>query len=529
MQTAIQKKINWNPDYKKVIRFREKRNFLISCSEREAVLERYKNDYILFIEHFGITYDPRRKLKKMPFVLFPKQIEFAHWLHKKFTQQKSGLCEKSRDMGATWVCVAFAVWAWMFVEGAAIRFGSYKADKVDKLGNPDSIFEKLRMQIAAIPEILLPIGYDEEKHSLYMRILNPEGGGTIIGESGENIGRGGRSQMYIKDESAHYDNAEKIEAALSENTDCQIDVSSVNGPNNIFYRRRHSGSVDVFVMDWSDHPLKTQEWYNERKEKAEKEGLYHLFAQEVDRDYTSAVEGILIPSSHITAAIDAHIKLGFEKSGVKRAGMDVADEGRDMNGIAKRHGVVVDYARQWPDKDPAEAGIKAINFCEDNNVEQLIFDSNGVGAGVKGQYRQMVKDRKEKKQAAMKVSVRGWAAQGKVKNKKKKITDGRTNEDFFSKANAQEWWAIKTRFHKTHRAVTMGVKYDPSELISISSEIDSGALQELKAQLSQIIATYDGSGKVVIIKTPKGTTSPNLADSFMISFVDVPQPTLTFV
>jgi hypothetical protein len=27
-----------------------------------------------------------------------------------------GLIEKSRDMGATWVCCAFSVWMWLFVD-----------------------------------------------------------------------------------------------------------------------------------------------------------------------------------------------------------------------------------------------------------------------------------------------------------------------------------------------------------------------------------------------------------------------------
>jgi phage terminase large subunit len=37
-----------------------------------------------------------------------------------------------------------------------------------------------------------------------MKIENPELGGMIVGEAGDNIGRGNRTSIYFKDESAYY-------------------------------------------------------------------------------------------------------------------------------------------------------------------------------------------------------------------------------------------------------------------------------------------------------------------------------------
>jgi hypothetical protein len=45
--------------------------------------------------------------------------------------------------------------------------------------------------------------------------------------------------------------------------------------------------TNVFVMDWSDHPLKTQDWYDGRRAYAERNGALREFAQEVDRDYSA--------------------------------------------------------------------------------------------------------------------------------------------------------------------------------------------------------------------------------------------------
>ena len=130
----------------------------------------------------------------------------------------------------------------------------------------------------------------------------------------------------------------EIEAALSENTRVQVDISSVNGLGNVFHRRREAGWdwVDgetpppgrtvVFVMDWRDHPVKNQEWYDQKRQKAESEGLLHIFAQEVDRDYSAAVEGTIIPAEWVVSAIDAHIKLDMPEmmEGQWVAALDVA-------------------------------------------------------------------------------------------------------------------------------------------------------------------------------------------------------------
>ncbi|WP_198932413.1 hypothetical protein, partial [Brucella sp. CMUL 015] len=145
-------------------------------------------------------------------------------------------------MGATVAASAFSVWLWLYWPGAAIGFGSRKEDLVDRLGDPKSIFDKLRSCIRNLPsDLFWPKGFHPDKHMTYMKIINPSNGATIAGEAGDNIGRGGRTLIYFKDESAHYERPELIEAALGDNTNVQIDISSVNGMGNVFHRRRMAG------------------------------------------------------------------------------------------------------------------------------------------------------------------------------------------------------------------------------------------------------------------------------------------------
>jgi hypothetical protein len=438
-------------------------------------------------------------------------------------------------MGATWVCCALSIWLWLFKSGISVGWGSRKETLVDKIGDPDSIFEKMRMIIDYLPRWLWPQGFNPKEHLSYMKIINPENGATITGESGDNIGRGGRKAIFFKDESAWYERPERIEAALLSNTNVPIDISSVHGTATIFYRRRQAGEIwnkkkqiktgitQVFIFDWREHPLKTQDWYDRRRATAEKEGLLHLFAQEVDRDSSASVEGILIPAKWIKAAIDAHIKLGFEASGITFAGLDVADEGGDKNAFVARKGSILKHISDWAEGDTTETANTAIEKTITFKVDELQYDCIGVGAGIKGETNRL------KREGAFPdgLEIVPWNASSSPQNPDESIygeddesqdTRQITNKDFFVSLKAQAWWSLRGRFYKTYQAVTKGIKHNPDELISIPSNLENR--DELETELSQ--PTYSHSnGKIVVNKKPKGARSPNIGDATVIAFFPV--------
>jgi hypothetical protein len=473
----------------------------------------------------------------MPFCLFKKQNELVEFLLTMLKDQEDGLIEKSRDMGATWVACAFSVWLWLYWDGSSVGWGSRKEQLVDKIGDPDSIFEKIRMIINYLPKDFLPKGFNPKEHMSYMRIVNPENKSTITGEAGDNIGRGGRKLIYFKDESAHYERPEKIEASLADNTRVQIDFSSVNGLGNVFHRKReagtewesgqkaHKGVTNIFVMDWSDHPYKTQEWYDRRRAKAENDGLLHIFAQEVERSYDASVEGVIIPAEWVKSAIDAHIHLGFDMSGMWGAGLDVADEGLDKNAIAIRNGSILTYIEDWGGKDTGATARKAIGICEDKTPIEVQYDCIGVGAGVKSEYNR-VRD-----EGILKSGIKfiPWDAGASPKDKEKHMIPGDKqspiNGDFYANLKAQGWWELRRRFEKTHKAVTEFIQYDPDELISLSSEMPK--LKTLQKELSQPTAGKSSRLKLLVDKQPEGTRSPNLADAVMMAFWPVKKGSYT--
>jgi len=512
-----------------VLRLREDPELLLGA------LMFYSTHPVEFINHWCNTYDPRNAGKtvpaKLPLVMFQCQEDLVMFLWACLKGEECGLIEKSRDMGATWVCCAFSVWVWLFMPGAAVGWGSRKEQLVDKIGDPDSIFEKMRLIINGLPSFFLPARFKPADNMSYMRIVNTVSGATITGEAGDNIGRGGRKLIYFKDESAHYERPEKIEAALSDNTRVQMDLSSVNGLGNVFHRRREAGAdwagkvvpgrTQVFVMDWSDHPAKTQEWYDVREARAIADGLQHIFAQEVDRSYSASVEGVIIPAEWVRAAVDAHIKLDIPVTGPWGSALDVADEGADTNAQAGREGIVLRFVQEWGARDTAVTARNAVANLEDLGPIALQYDCIGVGSGVKAEANNLA-DAGVLPPSLQFVPWNAAAAVQRPNNRVVQNEDGTDdihspkNKDFYKNLKAQAWWELRNRFYRTWRAVTEGIEYDTDSLISLDSDLPG--LHKLQKELSQATISRGPSLKLVVDKSPPGTKSPNMADAVVMAY-----------
>lgn len=523
----------WPPDY--VDEFRKRQARLLKLRDHPELIaganEYYRTRPAEFIEHWCVTYDPRNAGTEtpttLPFVLFQLQREFVQFFVECLKAEENGLVEKCRDMGLTWLCVALSVWLWLYWPGAAVGWGSRKEDLVDKIGDPKSVFDKIRKTIDYLPRELLPAGFDRRAHTAFMKVINPATEASITGEAGDNIGRGGRTLVYFKDESAHYEHPDSIEAALGDNTRVQMDISSVNGLGNVFHRRREAGvewapgkvmpkgKTRVFIADWRDHPAKTQEWYETRKRKAEDDGLQHVFAQEVDRNYSASVEGVIIPAKWVEAAIDAHLKLGFDDSGGWRAALDPYDEGGDMHALAVAKGVVLKSVEAWGEGDTGAATRRTVEVLAGKRVD-LQYDCIGVGAGVKSEANRL----RDENLLPEGMRFVPWSASAGPLDPEERVIPGDNesplNKDFYSNLKAQAWWELRRRFERTFKSITQGENYDAGTLISLPSGLPG--LSTLRKELSQVTRGKTGALKLVVNKKPEGTKSPNMADAVVMAF-----------
>lgn len=495
---------------------------------KQAEIYKCKNDPAHWFNQWIWTYDPRGMSfglpANIPFVLRPKQVELVDWLIERENSQTHGLIEKSRDEGMSYVVLGFFLHRWLFVEGFAGGVGSRKEELVDKKGDPKTLFHKLRDMFSKMPNWMKPKGFVEKVHDNYMRIINPDNGATITGEAGDNIGRGGRTTMYFLDEWAFVERQEAVDAAISQNTNVHIKGSTPNGIGDRFHQDRFSGRYAVFTMPWRANPDKNwtvqyngkviHPWYE--KQLATLDDV--VLAQEVDINYAASVEGVLIPSTWIQAAIDAHIKLGIEPTGDRIAGLDVADEGKDKNSYAGRHGIVLNYLDTWSGKGDDIFGTtqKAMDLSIEQSIDTLFYDADGLGAGCRGDARVINELQREK--GLPEVNVDSFRGSGSVHEPDDEMVEGRLNKDFFANMKAQAWWWLRMRFQETYRAIE-GREYDPDMLISLSSdELEEKELALLTTELSQPTYTKNGTGKILVNKQPDGTASPNRADSVMICF-----------
>lgn len=495
-----------------------------------------------FINDWGMTFDPRAvergQIANMPFILWPRQKEYLKWVFERWKGSGRGLVEKSRDCGVTWLSVGMAVSLWSFHDGVSLRFGSRKEDLVDRIGDPDSIFEKIRHMLRNLPDEFLPQDWSEKKYCSHMKVVNPHNGSTIAGEAGDNIGRGGRASIYFVDEAAFIERQERVDAALSQTTNCQIDISTPFGPTNNFAKKRirYNNTDRVFIFDWRDDPRKDQPWYDRQCEDLDEVTV----AQEIDRDYNASAEDSVIPAKWVNAAIDAHKTLGFEPQGIRVTGFDPADIG-DFKAIVNRYGSVVTGAEQKKTGTIVDAIPWAFEQADNHRADVLSFDGDGMGAPT------MKVALTQRSAGRMKVTAyhgsagvmhpnQEYGKEGRPTTKKIQRVDVRNeslhkgvtlrkNVDRFQNFRAQTWTWVRDRFEATYNAVTrarkgMIVNIDPENLISISS--DCTDLEQLKAELSSPKRLFTPNGKIKIESKKqmrdRGVSSPNLADALVISF-----------
>ncbi len=483
----------------------------------------YKEHPIQFITDWGCTLEQRNadigQPVLIPFILFPRQLDLLEWILESWRMREPGVMPKSRDVGASWCAMALSCALGIFIDNFTAGFGSRKEEYVDNGdGDPKSLFYKGRRFLENLPQEFRG-GYETKKHARDMLIQIPNTNSVLSGEAGKSIGRGNRVAIYFVDESAHLENPQATDTALSMTTNCRIDMSSVNGTDNPFYEKFSTWPQRrIFIFRWQDDPRKDQDWY--LKKCSELNPL--VVAQEIDLDWNASKEGVLIPSDWVQSAIDAHIKLNIKPTGAKTAALDVADKGVDLCAWSGRHGIVLQHLHAWTGKesDLFYTSQKAFNLADEGGYGGFRYDADGLGAGLRGDGRVINETRAANGQR--KLEVIAFQGSGKVIDPTKEVIKGdnrykgRTNENFFANRKAQGYWMLRLRFELTHRAVTTGCDYDPDMIISLDSTL--AELRLLIGELSQPTYSINGAGKILVDKAPDGQKSPNYADTVMINY-----------
>lgn len=447
------------------------------------------------------TADPRNSALGLPvmipWVLWPRQVEAIEWIYTLYLNQKRGMMEKSRDMGATFLFCAVMLHEWQFSENFGGGIGSNKFESVDTKDNPKSVFSKLRSVLYSQPTWMMPKGFCGVNDKVG-NLVNPANGSNIAGEGGDNIGRGDRRSMYLVDEAAFLENPAAADQALSQTTNSQFDLSTPNGRNH-YGQKRFAGKTPVFTFNWRDDPRKNQEWHDVQV--AELDSV--IVAQEIDISYDSSVEGLFIDPKHIQAAINFPAPI----FGTKAAGLDVAAGGKNKSSLARRHGIRATVVT-WNYDNGVDLTYKAIDECNSSGMEYLNYDKIGVGHAVHSTITRTERP----------MNFRAYAVDsGDAASDNYYPEFQCTGKEIFRNMRTEMWYSVARRFEKTYEHVKGVRQYPLEELISIENN------GTLIAQLASPKKFRLDNGKIALeskeAMAKRGVESPDEADALVMAFV----------
>lgn len=196
----------------------------------------------------------------VPFVTWDVQNSHLLEIEKAIDEGYDLLTDKSRDMGSTWDHLVVIYQKWLFEADRSFLLLSRKEECVDSTGkkginnpaDPGTLFGKVDYISIWLPAFLLPLHTRTTMH-----LVNLNNRSRIDGESANaTAGSSDRRTAIVLDEMAKMQEGEAIKRSTRDVTACRLANSTPNGAGTAFSIWRLSGSIKVFILDWSDHPEK---------------------------------------------------------------------------------------------------------------------------------------------------------------------------------------------------------------------------------------------------------------------------------
>lgn len=240
-------------------------------------------DPLYWIASWGVIrneHASRAELFDTPFMLWPDQVLLFRWIEERMDRGQLGLVVKSRELGVSWELLHLLYHGWRF-RGWSSLVGSRIEDLVDRRGDLDSLFEKLRYIHRAQPPHL------QERRVVDNQLLfhNLRAQTKIAGQRTTfDFGRGGRGRLVFVDEYPAI--PPRIQEAIVRSTEsyapCRIFVGNPQGDRNYEYQLYKQLAAEcVFEMPWTADPYRDEEW---RRAKLI-EGGGALTPEQFDREY----------------------------------------------------------------------------------------------------------------------------------------------------------------------------------------------------------------------------------------------------
>lgn len=283
----------------------------------------------------------------------------------------------------------------------------------------------------------------------------------------------------------------------------------------------------VRKINYDENPFLSQTMLDiiEAKKIENEDDFNHIYLGEpIEND-----DQVIIKRSWVKAAIDAHLKLGIETVGAHRVGFDVADDGADKNATVYAHGNVTKSIDEWKGgEDELLKSASRVYSLAVKHGARITYDSIGIGGFAGSHFKALNEKALNDDDRAIQVQYNKFNAGGEVLAKDAKIDPkdphAPLNGDYYANVKAQAWGDVARRFRETFNAVTKNTNYDPSDIISISSECDK--VEQLIDELTTPRKDFDNRGRVKVESkkdlSKRDVPSPNVADAFIMSIFNAP-------
>lgn len=216
------------------------------------------------------------------------------------------------------------------------------------------------------------------------------------------------------------------------------------------------------LINWNDNPYFTNELNEERLQ------CFQYYPDRYDNIWEgkpiSEAPGAVVNRANLERLfVDPDSDLAKAcRTGVKVAVLDVADDGDDDSVLTLWDGHFCYRVKRLQARDPVQLAVQALAIAKEEGCSVLIYDSVGVGAGVKGELNKHDNEG---------IIFKKFVAQGEIQRKRARYRGGRFNEEVFLNLRAQSWWAYRDRVNDTCRWLDGGVK--PLDgMIAFSNQIE---------------------------------------------------------
>ncbi len=200
-----------------------------------------------------------------PMILWPKQVEIAEWVVAQVDSGEDdsiGAVPKARKVGITWTMMHLVYWLCWTRPGFSALLISRGEKEVDRLGDLDSLIEKMRFIHRHQPKHLRPKVQHPRLRFLF------DNGSTVTGTStGEGAGQGGRKSLVLIDEAARITNLGSILISTA-SVAPRVLVYNPGMPGHPTHTM-HLGKDDeklpperLFPLDWHSDPARDSEWWD---------------------------------------------------------------------------------------------------------------------------------------------------------------------------------------------------------------------------------------------------------------------------